>query len=748
MLIPMASAPDQYFPRLASWEFLGFQKDDPTTSGLHARVIKSPSREKLLFSRHHLAQSETTVDAATLLTDLGCQFPGVAKDFVPKYHAQRSFIFRLISDVDSYEEEDGYIAISYCWKKVSREAPRKTITPMGDLPFGWTKEVEQFPLPTSTTIFQAVLEERRAGEGLWFDQVCINQEDEAEKAATMGAMDTIYKNARAVIVALDDIAVTPEEEQFLRPYIEQHSRSEWPPDQHPNLGISPPMMHRHPIMQMFLERILSSMWFERAWCVQEMKMGQSHVFILPCHSHYEDEEETVLRFTGAFFLHLLQLATEVSFSTPASHIRIRLLLKFFHQKASFQDGANLAVRKPEFLSSPVEERSITPIVAEVFQLKAGGNQRLPEHLRQLDANRDKMCIALNAAGLPLALTATNPYSRPNIEAECLRSLLSVGLAARDPVALCTTGPPLQLHDGSISWLCRPTTLDVNPARPCPSQFPRSASPITQGTDGRAEYAQLDLIFLDLPHRTRPNVLFPQHVARARVVIDLCIQYQLDGSALWNFWQAAGNPRALSMRNLYIQMLACLSDLGPRWCLDVHAQLKQPQEPAMQPHAIDMLLNPHLIIQNYIQLPEGHAALKILLNFISSLIASGMPWASGATERNYGPLIISPPNTTSDFDSPTSPPSHLGKAIIFAPFEHSKTLLIAVPEAVKNAAYGSLARGWILTSMNPYTGSPKPTVSWTLQSKGVVFGDGNFNATLSRAGAADVRHHRVYGPPVC
>ncbi|CBY00452.1 predicted protein [Plenodomus lingam JN3] len=48
-------------------------------------------------------------------------------------------------------------------------------------------------------------------------------------------------------------------------------------------------------------------------------------------------------------------------------------------------------------------------------------------------------------------------------------------------------------------------------------------------------------------------------------------------------------------------------------------------------------------------------------------------------------------------------------------------------------------------MNPFTGSPKPTVSWTLQSKGVLFADAGFNARLEACGDAEVRNHRVYGP---
>jgi hypothetical protein len=156
-----------------------------------------------------------------------------------------------------------------------------------------------------------------------------------------------------------------------------------------------------------------------------------------------------------------------------------------------------------------------------------------------------------------------------------------------------------------------------------------------------------------------------------------------------------------------------------------------------------MMNPHLIVRNYILLPEGQSALSLLLTFLSNLISSGIPWASGASEHSCGPMIVTSPTPSLGSGSNTTLQPYVGKAIIFAPFAHSKTLLIAVAAAVKEAHYDSLARGWILTSMNPYTGSPKQTVSWTLQNKGVIFGDGNFNAGLERCG--DVRNHRVYGP---
>ncbi|USP81766.1 hypothetical protein yc1106_09040 [Curvularia clavata] len=737
----------QWFARFGQCEFIDVDEAELDTSSLQARLLKPSTRDVLLNQHRWTAiPSEDDIDATTLLSDLGQLAPSVVKEFIPKEHAESAFRFRLINDVNFHGEEEGYIALSYCRKQAAVTTPRRVLTPIGDLPFGWLKEVEHFPLPTTSALFQAVVRERDMGEGLWFDQVCVEQEDEAERNAALGIIDNVYKNARAVVVVLDDIVVSPDEEQFLRCYVEQYNYSQVPLDQQPNMGLQPPFMQQYEVLNILVQRILSSEWFDRAWCAHEMRMGRSHVFLVPCLRHYEDDIQTVLRFTGAFFTHLLSLASEVSNFPPALSAKLHSLLQFFQQQDTFSKSNMYDLRTPDSQHYPTPTKTCSiSTVADTFRMRAGGNPRLPEYLRRLDANRDKTGIALNASGLPLALAPPNPFSRPNLEDECLRSLLLVGIAARDPVTLCTVGTPLQLHDGSTSWLCRPTSLDLNSSQ-TPPHFPRQTTQIVQATDGRAEYAQLDLIFLDLPHRTAPSPSFPAHVSRARMLIDLCVQYQIPGSGLWGFSQAPHHPRTPALRNIFIQTLACVFQCGPRFVLDVLSSMQDANAPRMEPYVIEMLLNPQLILQNYILLAEGQASLASLVHFLSMLITSGIPWPSGASERTHGPLIISAPTSSSPAYGYAGPPSQgVSKAIIFAPFEHSKTLLIAVPKAVQNTEYRGLARGWILTSMNPYTGGLKPTVSWTLQSKGVVFGDKEFNERVQGSGEAEVRNHRVYGP---
>jgi hypothetical protein len=786
MYIRMEGIPNyhtQTCPRFEHAEFLEIDEEDLDTSNLHAHLLSPTSQHSLLSDQHPRddPDGESHIDASSLLQSLHHLAPNVAKSFAPKSTSSDALIFKLINDIDVHEEEQSYIALSYCWKKVNHEVPRREESMPGDLPFGWVKTVEKFPLPVSSQMFEAVLREREQGEGLWFDQVCINQEDEVEKATAIGAMDSIYRNARTVVVALDDISVEEEEASFLRHYLDHYSYSDLPANQQPNKGLNPPFMQRHTVFQSFFERILSSIWFERAWCAHEMRMARSHVFLLPCVSDEDDEIFTFIRFTGAFFLHMLLLASELPSLDSALQTRLRTLLDLFVRQSILDERFAITLHNPSAKFSQLPETtSFVPSIAEIFKQKAGGNPRLPEYLRRLDANRDRISIALNSAGIPLTLKPSSPLQRPSIEDECIRQLLLIGLAARDPVTLCTTGTPLQLHDGSISWLCRPTSLDIPRGVQSLPSFPESGTPITQGSDGKAEYVQLDLIFLDLPHRNQPNPMFPTHIQRARAVVELCVQYQPPcSSGIWNTWQGvgAGNARAEGLKNVFAQTLACLFDCGAQWILDVSTSLQtpsQPHSPAQQQglttQMVEILCNTHLIIANYIQMSEGHQAFTLLLDLLATLITRGIPWASGATERTHGPLVISLPTpttstssssspayTTTLTSSPTYPLQHPlqpvyspisptlispPKALIFAPFTHSKTLLVAVPDALISSSYAELARAWILVPMSGYTSSLRQMVSWTLQGKGVVFGAGGFSGGLERV--RERRCHRVFG----
>jgi hypothetical protein len=785
----MANDHTQYIPHLDQASFLEIDEEDLDTSNLHARILSPSARHSLLLDKYPpTPHGESHIDASSLLQALNRLAPSVADSFALKSASLDALTFRLINDIDVQGEEQSYIILSCCWNNANHEAPRREESMPGDLPFGWVKTVERFPLPVSSQMFEAVLRERGQNEGLWFDQVCINQEDEFEKATAIGAIDTIYQNARTVIVALDDIPVNEEEAAFLSQYLDQYSYSDLPANQRENRGLSTSLMQRHTLFQTFFERVLSSIWFERSWCAPEMRMGRSHVFLLPCISEEDDGIFKFIRFTGAFFLHMLLLAAELPSLSSAHHAQLRSLIDVFARQSLPDEHTIDSIHGPTAMfTQPPEITSLVPVIAKVFEQKADGNQRLREHLRNLDAERDRISMVLSSAGLPIVLNPSSPSQHPCTEDECLRQLLLVGLAARDPVTLCTTGTPLRLQDGFVTWLSRPTNLDVPGGGEKLARFPEDLTPITQGSDGRAEYVQLDLIFLNLPHRSQPNPLFPTHILRARAVVELCIQYRLPcSSEIWAAWQGSGNVHARSdgAKNAFAQTLACLFDCGPQWLLAVSTSLQSSSHPpsptrrqGLTPRMVEILCNPHLIIENYIQMSEGHHAFTLLLDLLATLITCGIPWASGATELTHGPLIVCLPTPTTSSASasssplynltshpspaclrtslqqpdqsvyspslPQSPPSLPTKALIFAPFKHSKTLFVAIPDALTSKSYRELARAWILVPTGGYMSNPLQAVNWTLQGKSVIFGAGGFESGLERGGGKR-RCHRVFG----
>ena len=161
------------YPRLDHAEFIEVDEEDLDTSNLHARTLSPSERHALLSDRPSwTCSSSPPLDAEALFQDLARLSPSVAKSFSPRPATTDGLTFRLINDAYHEEKEQGYIAMSYCWRKVGRDVPTKEVSPVGDLPFGWVKTVERFPLPMGDAMFQAVLRERKVGEGIWFDQVC------------------------------------------------------------------------------------------------------------------------------------------------------------------------------------------------------------------------------------------------------------------------------------------------------------------------------------------------------------------------------------------------------------------------------------------------------------------------------------------------------------------------------------------------------------------------------------------------
>src|ERR1700709_841280 len=99
--------------------------------------------------------------------------------------AETQFSGRLISS--RLEDTPDYYAISYVW---GDQQPTSSI---------YLEDGNY--LPITKTLFDVIkaVSSAHTHIRLWADQICINQEDEAEKVHQLKLMGTIYRKARQVI---------------------------------------------------------------------------------------------------------------------------------------------------------------------------------------------------------------------------------------------------------------------------------------------------------------------------------------------------------------------------------------------------------------------------------------------------------------------------------------------------------------------------------------------------------------------
>jgi hypothetical protein len=220
-------------------------------------------------------------------------------------------------------------------------------------------------------------------EVIWCDQICIDQQNKAEKAVSVGLMDIIYQEARCVVVALSQ-----EEQAFLESYIPDYlsiAQPERPGWRVPHRIEEPPFLETHPILYEIYWKIVESDYFKRAWCSHEMRMGKRPIFLVPCAN-----AGTIFRFSGAFFVDQLLITAGL----PDTHLSISPQLRD-------------AIHNTIVSSTTRQSESVTDILLDVFdqiyKVGASGDPDLPEPQRSNSAILDKMTISLNVARLGIVI---------------------------------------------------------------------------------------------------------------------------------------------------------------------------------------------------------------------------------------------------------------------------------------------------------------------------------------------------------
>jgi hypothetical protein len=91
-------------------------------------------------------------------------------------------------------------------------------------------------------------------------------------------MDLIYKCAWNVVILLDDIMVSLAEQDFLASYILEFEQYEGDGGFcEPHYDERPPFMKANPVLRDFFLKLVGAKWFERAWCMHEMRLSRQHV---------------------------------------------------------------------------------------------------------------------------------------------------------------------------------------------------------------------------------------------------------------------------------------------------------------------------------------------------------------------------------------------------------------------------------------------------------------------------------------
>lgn len=464
-------------------------------------------------------------------------------------------------------------------------------------------------------------------------------------------------------------------------------------------GQQPPYMASHPRLHDTLEKILGSIWFRRAWCRHEMKVARDHVFLVDCVPF--NQVHHVFRFTGGFMSELMNLSTEVPLQVAQEQLKPALY-------GFFQNRSRLG--SPEGKEHTYQ--SFSTVIAEVFRMEAGGDPRLPVQQRSSDAHRDRMVIVLNAthSGLAIKPGGLDDLSEPM----CLLRLMLVALACGDAGALCSVGKPLRLpllsaNNSYCSWLFEPSPVDsgLNRYRLLP---PISVDGISlqQGRD-EMQSIRMQVIFLYIKTDRHSGASWASGPIRAQAAdfLTRCLDEKLGKHSDRYLIKNKAYDRLFGdMNEVYTETLACVFECGDKWLEDVCRRYKVSGYSILSDLQVVQIASQ----KDWWTDERGIEAAHFLMDFVNFVILRGMPLRQISHTEEWHPLWM-------ETDS--------GRCLTFAP---RKTVRIAVPAAVRDENYLSLARAWVL---GPSGEADKFHGPWNLWGKSVLFSDASFTLALSK-----------------
>ena len=327
-----------------------------------------------------------------------------------------------------------YIALSYCCKT--------------SLDSTWG--IKHPYLPLTLELGQALLEERlHPQEGVWIDELCIAQDDPAEKAVAIGTMDITYKSARLVVIVIEDVILDGNEAKVLLEISHQYDALGTEFWSQAKAGVMF-LIEKRPerLFMSTLWKIFSARWFTRAWCGHEYRVSSNRALLLAVRWH-DSNRVGVLRISASFLRLLSHL--EAEYSSMSDQITPGPL-KREHRSYRAAFCKNVDPRGDTYSISTTDSdtsrtASFISAYLDVFSMES------------LYVS-DRFAIVLN-------ITNSGLYVKDGVERtkdECCMILSLIALACKDPTVLTSRGPYLPLNEledqNIVSWLQQPLLGDI------------------------------------------------------------------------------------------------------------------------------------------------------------------------------------------------------------------------------------------------------------------------------------------------
>lgn len=405
-------------------------------------------------------------EAEAILQRLHSLNPELSQAFGLKDTALSGVPLRLLcskeSNVVDAKEVSSYLAVSYCWRNADWNVASGFKT--------------SAPWPISDVMAREVLKLRESNdEGVWVDIPCLDQTNSEEKSLGIGCMNVIFRSARRMVIVMEDIQLSEEEEALFLRYFHTSSpfltflddmtalEDENGPSLH--LNLQPSKEEIQALLKTF-QKILSARWFSRAWCSHEFRVS----------SHWMETNPVILFFRSngeALQIPLMALAWYDS------------LFWNHHSQNTLPDMAEFRLRQLLHYS-PVQDIS-EPAASSLF------DQFLTSNAFDCTVPSDRISIAMNLCGLGLYFCGL-PKATPTVK-DCFWILTALSLAAGRTEGLSQAGKIFEFYRKHAN---NQTALSTNrPFRHDSDidnrQIPQTLDSITAVTQ---DFIELDLMLIE------------------------------------------------------------------------------------------------------------------------------------------------------------------------------------------------------------------------------------------------------------